>query len=243
MTGAFTAHADEPIEYYGRNGLDALDGDTNNLIGAYDLLLAGLTAKEATISMDTSNPIPTDDLADVMEAIRNDRPELYFVDYIGGYTYSYFNESATNYVYSVNPTYADTLISAEAAAAFEAGITELMTDAHLKSGMTQVEKEKALHDALCRKVTYNLSATNAHSAYGAIVDGQAVCEGYARAFQLLLNRVGMSSHVVTGDAISSTTSEAHAWNLVKIGSDYCYTDVTWDDQTTADEKYDGVYYG
>ncbi len=239
-TGALTAHADEPLEQYGRNGLDVLDGDTDNLVGVYDLLVAGVNAKSAEIST-TSIPVEVGNVGKIMEALRNDHPEFYYLS--GGFSYSSYVESSVSYLYSVLPVYIDALTDDASAALFEAGIQEVMTDAHLRPGMDVVEKERALHDALCRKVTYELYAPNAHSAYGALVDGEAVCEGYARAFQLLLNRVGISSHVVTGDANNGTGTEAHAWNLVKIGSYYCYTDVTWDDQTTPDNQYDNIYYG
>ena len=64
-----------------------------------------------------------------------------------------------------------------------------------------------------------------HSAYGAIVKSSAVCDGYARAYQYLLYKVGILSHVATGVADGG----GHAWNLVKLDGKWYYTDLTWDD--------------
>ena len=48
-----------------------------------------------------------------------------------------------------------------------------------------------------------------------------VCEGYARAFNLLLHEAGIESCYVR--------SSSHAWNIVNIGGHYFHIDTTWDD--------------
>ena len=78
-----------------------------------------------------------------------------------------------------------------------------------------------------------IESANAHNAYGAFVDGVAVCEGYAEAFQVLLHRVGIRSYLVEGASINPSTgqSENHEWNAVEIDGNFYYVDVTWDDQS------------
>ncbi|MBE6806597.1 MAG: hypothetical protein E7527_01090 [Ruminococcaceae bacterium] len=97
------------------------------------------------------------------------------------------------------------------------------------------EKELYLHDRLIERCVYDKAALNdtstesdsVYTAYGALVEGKAVCEGYAKAMQLLLTQVRISATVVTGHSLD--TNEAHMWNLVRInGSDY-YLDPTWND--------------
>ena len=46
----------------------------------------------------------------------------------------------------------------------------------------------------------------AGSAFGAIVNGKAICAGYARAYQLLLNRVGVSCVYISGPGTLSVSS-------------------------------------
>lgn len=59
------------------------------------------------------------------------------------------------------------------------------------------------------------------SIYGVFVNKKAVCAGYAKAFQYLLNMCGLECIYVT--------SESHAWNIVKLEGEYYHIDVTWGD--------------
>ncbi len=95
--------------------------------------------------------------------------------------------------------------------------------------------ELYLHDQLISGCTYDKAAAstgfadapNAYSAYGALVEGKAVCEGYAKAMQLLLKQCNISSTLIFGESIKS--GEQHMWNLVTInGKDY-HLDATWND--------------
>ena len=52
-------------------------------------------------------------------------------------------------------------------------------------------REKAVHDALIDKITYDMGAEMNQSAYSAMVNGRTVCAGYARAFQYLLQQLGI----------------------------------------------------
>lgn len=80
-----------------------------------------------------------------------------------------------------------------------------------------------------------LRARLAHTAYGALVQRQAVCDGYAYAFQLLCSYAGIPAATVTGMSQrdeglgESGYVENHAWNLIAYGEEYYYCDPTWDD--------------
>lgn len=98
------------------------------------------------------------------------------------------------------------------------------------------ETELALHDALAARCQYDALAADtpspaetdpyAFTAYGAIVQGEAVCEGYARAMQFLLQRADIPATVVTG---FDENQQPHMWNLVTIDGRNYHLDVTWDD--------------
>lgn len=87
--------------------------------------------------------------------------------------------------------------------------------------------ELQLHDLLCDRVTYATTTDNpmVYTAYGALVNGSAVCEGYSRAMQLLLERFGILSVLVSG----SSLGEGHMWNAVKLADSWYHLDVTWND--------------
>ncbi|MBQ8413695.1 MAG: hypothetical protein IJX58_00425 [Clostridia bacterium] len=91
-----------------------------------------------------------------------------------------------------------------------------------------------LHDVIIENASYayeNDGVTpslknSAHNILGVLLEGEGVCESYAKAFQLILNYYSIDNVFVTGYA-----GEAHAWNLVELddGRWYWY-DLTWDDQ-------------
>lgn len=69
----------------------------------------------------------------------------------------------------------------------------------------------------------------AHTAYGALVTGSAVCDGIASAFCLIAQTLGFDCMTVLGRATFQTDGfSEHAWNIVKIGSACYHLDLTWD---------------
>ena len=59
-----------------------------------------------------------------------------------------------------------------------------------------------------------------------------VCEGYAKCYQLLMEKAGIETYYVSGDNVNVKKS-GHAWNLVKINGNYYHVDVCWDDTNAA----------
>ncbi|MBQ8683864.1 MAG: hypothetical protein IJ518_05055 [Clostridia bacterium] len=111
---------------------------------------------------------------------------------------------------------------------------------------TEYEKAKFVHDYLANTILYDHDALAEaektvhdadveyiYSAYGALVDKKAVCEGYAKSFQLIMNELGIPCTIVKGD--SRSTGGYHAWNRVVMGGESYYMDVTWDDHDLLDD--------
>lgn len=91
---------------------------------------------------------------------------------------------------------------------------------------SRFEKELYFHDWLCDNVTYlNDGTDEVYNVYGALVNGNAVCEGYSRAMQLLCAKVGIPCTVVYGKA----NNAGHMWNIIDPGDGWYNLDVTWDD--------------
>ena len=98
----------------------------------------------------------------------------------------------------------------------------------------------ALHDQLVRRCTYSEEYTLAEKStvYGAIVEGSASCEGYARAMQLLMAMQGIPCYIVTGEASNlSGFSGGHAWNKIQIEGEWYQLDATWNDPVTEDGSH------
>ncbi len=107
----------------------------------------------------------------------------------------------------------------------------------IKSGMSDFEKEIILHDYLVMHTQYDsvslvnlISSDYCHSAYGALVLGKAVCDGYAKALEIMLNMVGVECTMVTGISYNYEGRPiGHAWNIVKIDGKYYHLDATGND--------------
>lgn len=103
----------------------------------------------------------------------------------------------------------------------------------ISSDMSDVAKEKAIHDWLIKHVAYDYTL-NQRTAYTALTTGKTVCTGYAMLMEKMLNQVGIKSYIIAGylsDTVSSipkTEKENHVWNLVQINNKWYHVDVTND---------------
>lgn len=91
-----------------------------------------------------------------------------------------------------------------------------------------------LHDALVARVSYGGDVEMRHTAVGALLQGQATCEGYAQALTLLYRLAGIPCGLITGTGVDSITGvpSGHAWNIMNLGG-YSLIDATWNDQEAA----------
>ena len=103
---------------------------------------------------------------------------------------------------------------------------------------TRYEQVDYLNDWLTTHNHYNtvdLNEPRAHSCISALLEdsiGQyaPVCEGYATAFKVLCDLVGIPCVLESGIGYTSTGSEGHMWNLVQMeNSNWYAVDVTWND--------------
>lgn len=157
-------------------------------------------------------------LKNAFTAVVNDHPELFWVNTAYQYKYALSGRIAAIYL-SFNKT-ADNIDMAKGL--FETAAEEILSEAQELDKVH--DKELFVHDALVEKITYNKAASMNQSAYSALVLGKTVCAGYARAYQYLLQQLGIPCYYCTGYA-----GENHAWNIVKLEDTYYNVDVTWSD--------------
>mgnify|MGYP001863549710 CR=1 FL=1 len=94
------------------------------------------------------------------------------------------------------------------------------------------EDIKMVHDYLVDNISYDssLSKQNIYNIYGALVNRECVCEGYARAFKYLLDELDIPCVMVIGTGTNSQgETENHAWNYVQLNGNWYAVDSTWDD--------------
>ena len=97
------------------------------------------------------------------------------------------------------------------------------------SGASDLDKITGVYEAMCAQIEYDDDAvttpnTLAHTAYAALVEGKAVCQGYAVLFYRAMLELGVDARVIVGKA----GDVAHAWNIVEYNGEYYNMDATWD---------------
>ena len=130
--------------------------------------------------------------------------------------------------------------NAEQEAAVSAKIDEILDGLDLER-KTDYEKVEAIHEYLCKNVKYEEAESSddvRRTAYGALVEGRAVCQGYCVALYRLLLEAGVDNRVIFGNGVGPNgESAAHTWNIVDLYGDYYYVDITWDDAAGTEEYF------
>ncbi len=170
------------------------------------------------------------DLVLCCTAVRNDYPEYFWFEN----SFSWEHKGGKFYLH---PKYN---CSVEELREMNASLSTVLKefDGAAAAAQDDYEKEITALNWLLPRVTYDNAAAAAgsqqgyeqsYTAYGALVKhrsaaqgGTAVCEGYARAFSLLLNRMGVQNGLVSG----KLDGVPHMWNTVKIGSHWYNVDPT-----------------
>ena len=95
---------------------------------------------------------------------------------------------------------------------------------------TEVQKLTQIHDWLIKEAVYDssLSLLNNYNLYGAIIEKNCGCAGYAYAFKYIADMAGLDVIYVTGMAYNGNDTAYHAWNLACINEKWYLIDVTWD---------------
>lgn len=114
---------------------------------------------------------------------------------------------------------------------------EILNEATIEKGK-DFENEQKIHDVLSKKVTYyeyeDLSKipSKYHTIEGTLTENLAVCDGLAKTFQILLDKVGIKSIIVSG----SLNGTSHAWNMVQLEDGWYHTDITSDNSIKTEKK-------
>ena len=228
-----TAKGFETPEYYGRTVLSGFD-NSNALLFVYDKIASSMDDINNIIEYGTDYKIEIDISEDgyaVTPAELKTVIDVYTRDYTGhfwlnkSWSYSYYlNDKSIKIVTKIHMyCYAGREETALAKQKYDSAADKLI--AGITPDMPEFERDLILHDRLADHIAYE-DGDRVHDAYGALVNGKAVCDGYTKAFQYLLQRVGIQSFMVTGTG----NGGKHAWNIVRIDGKYYNVDLTWDDQ-------------
>lgn len=232
--------------YSSTYGYDLLANDTYK--GVYQDLVAACEAftksdNDATLVSDNiygaltvtveENTLRTSELDAILCSLYYDHPEFYWLD---SFAYTY---NTSNYIVSITAFCSNEYRLGTTRTALNTKMdTEIKRYLNLVNGVSSdYKKELIIHDEIINQVQYAFDNNGnpsvekwAHSIVGVFDTSynRVVCEGYAKAFQLLMNACGIECIYVPGTANGS----GHGWNKVKLDGDWYNVDVTWDDPTS-----------
>lgn len=159
----------------------------------------------------------------IFQCVLDDHPELFYVE---GYSYTRYTQGTKVVAIEFSGTYSmDSEEALNRKKEIEQAVGQILLEA--EDLEDDYDKIKFVYDTLVENTDYNVNAEDNQNIYSVFVNQESVCQGYAKAFQYLLYRLGVECTLVQGTVLSS--GEGHAWNLVKSNGEYYYVDPTWGD--------------
>ena len=155
-----------------------------------------------------------------------------------GFTY-YPTDEYVNVPITISVSYKTT---SQQESQLSAKIAEVISEI-ITPSMSAYEKIEAINTYICDHVEYDYvhkddnSYLLCHTAYAALIDGKAVCDGYSALFYRMCLTAGIDCRFVSGTADNGEAIEPHAWNIVRLGGVYYYVDTTWNDTGRANDYF------
>lgn len=184
-----------------------------------------------------------------MDCASFDLPELFWLDDVQTnvkatqmpYTYNRrtrlytFTIETLTFSPAIKSGYKDLETVLEAKAQLDAKVKEVAGKV-TENASTRYDIIKNIHDYICLNTFYTTECIDYSSSYGALVDGNAVCEGYSKAFKIICDELDIPCVDVFGNW-DKEESTAHMWNYVQMEDGIWYAiDVTWDDNDGKDGR-------
>ncbi len=182
------------------------------------------------------------DFISARDAFMLDNSDVFYVDF-DKLTITHSQKSANNYVVTLGIGREDTYFAdgfdktnvKSAIADFNSKVDEIAALAGAEE-TAEAQIKKAYLEILNR-ASYALEADAkpenvlyVRNAYGALVRGETVCEGYARALKTVLDRLGVDNVLVQGTFADGSRLEPHMWNYVRMEDNRWYLlDATMED--------------
>lgn len=194
---------------------------------------------DSLLSQENGTELLSQKYQEAVDAIRYDHIELYYLDYTKMILKTITYTRGKDITYDVFLTLAegeenyiqDELENTDIAAMIE-DIEKISTEILEQAQGTDYQKIQYIHDWLVDNLEYDTTynANNNRNIYGALVNRKVVCEGYAKSFKYLLDKIQIPCILVSGNAINSEgKTESHMWNYIRINNIWYFVDVTWDD--------------
>ena len=124
--------------------------------------------------------------------------------------------------------------TAQDVAAMQVKLDQLVDQANTLC-QTDLEKVFYVHEWLVQNIAYDREhlsddVQDDHNLRGTLLEGTAVCDGYAKTYALTLRKLGITGVLVTSKDIG------HAWNMVELDGNWYQVDCTWDDPVDGSDQ-------
>lgn len=233
--GETTVIPSDPIQtysYFGKNTYNYYDGLSSAEKSCYDSIRAAIQANPGTAScrIESTN---YNNIKRAFFAFVHDYPE-----YVATYSFEAYIYSSYTIAYF---EFCDGQSAATADSSYKAVVN---TVNNITAGASKYSSnyDKLLYLAhyLCDNVQYDYDAAstmtgaNDWNAYGSLINGLCVCEGYAEGFKLLCDKIQVPCITVV--------SNTHEWNQVYMDGAWYIVDVTWMDSYGRNGYYDDSWF-
>lgn len=205
-----------------RFAYESLDAQEQIWYGEIEQALGEMTDTVKLSTEPIGQGLDEQDIDRIFQCVLIDHPEIF---YTTGYTYTKYSRGDRTVGIDFAGTYS--LPREEAvnkAEEIRGRALEWLSD--IPSDASEYDKVKAVYEKIIFSTDYDLNASDNQNIASVFLGNSSVCQGYAKATQYLLNRLGVMCTLVQGTV---DTGEAHAWNLVRVDGDYYYVDTTWGD--------------
>ncbi|MGN1138683.1 MAG: Ig-like domain-containing protein, partial [Ruminococcus sp.] len=184
----------------------------------------GLVNHEGDISMDCGYAVSSNHIEEIYRSLLYENPELFYID-PHMVDISILNQ--TGNLISIRPTY---LYSKDEIPQKQVELNNAVNTIvnSIGSDWTDVEKCRYVHDMIalnCKFYENNDSTTDysVFTAYGALINGEAYCEGYTLAYNYIMRKLGYTCYFIQSPTVN------HAWSLINVDGYYYHVDVAYDD--------------
>lgn len=210
--------------------------DYNSYI--YDQIYTSIDANRSTIQLTIPSTGSTDVISDAFSKVYRNHPEFFWITG-GASSYGITTGAASVCTVTINTRCNKNDIPVMRSE-LDSVVNSIVASASANCN-TDYEKALWVHDYLVQNCEYDYSTLISHemhledgkslafTSYGCLVNNKAVCDGYTKAYMLIMNKLGVECGYVCGTGTNAMGAGSHSWNYIRLDDGYYMVDVTWDD--------------
>lgn len=183
-----------------------------------------------------------DEYGNCIEDVKEISDDNELLTHINNYTHPYnnFDSFKTIFEESGEVTIKITrLYNEEMKKTIEQKVNSIISE-QISADMDEQTKILTIHDYIINNAKYDVvknqtgkSEYHSNIAYGPLIEGYAICGGYADAMAIFLTKLGFDNYKIA--------SETHVWNAVLVNGKWLHLDLTWDDPVS-EQGVDYLYH-